>query len=140
MSALTPEEARELADRLRLVAQPQRLMIIDALLQGPLAVSEIEDRTRIGQPTLSQQIGALRRGGVLAARRQARAVIYSLSDEPEGLRMPLLLDALRREAGTLPPAPSDAAASDGVGSDDHGVGRQGGAQFARVLPRAGTGP
>ena len=62
MSALRVEEARQLVERMKLCAQQQRLMILDALLeQGSRAVGELESCTGIGQPKHSQKTGALRR-------------------------------------------------------------------------------
>lgn len=123
---MTPEEARELAERLRLFAQPQRLMILDLLMGGALAVSDIEARTGIGQPTLSQQIGALRRAGVISARRDSRSIYYSFTNEREQNRAWVLLGILREKPrqDTLPaPRPTDASRR---------VAPEGGAHFARI--------
>lgn len=74
MSSLSFDMARQLVERLKLFAQPQRLMILDALLDGALAVSELESTTGIGQPTLSQQLGTLRRAGIIVPRRESRTI------------------------------------------------------------------
>lgn len=55
-------------------------------------MSEIEEKLGIHQPTLSQQLGALREAGVIEGRRDAKAVIYTLADP----RIRHLLDALHR--------------------------------------------
>ncbi|GAA4484676.1 ArsR/SmtB family transcription factor [Gluconacetobacter asukensis] len=94
MSGLTPDEARRVADRLKLFAQPQRLLILSRLLDGPRAVSVLEDETGIGQPVLSQQLGALRRAGIIRAERESRAIFYSFSDEGEARWARMLLGVL----------------------------------------------
>ncbi|MFW7268977.1 ArsR/SmtB family transcription factor [Gluconacetobacter sp. Hr-1-5] len=94
MSGLTPEEARQLTDRLKLFAQPQRLQILSLLLDGPRAVSVLESETGIGQPVLSQQLGALRRAGTIRAERESRAIFYSFLNEAEAGRVRALLGLL----------------------------------------------
>lgn len=95
MSGMTSDEARELTDRIKIFAQPQRLMILSLLLDGALAVGEIEIKTGIGQPTLSQQIGMLRRAGVISARRNSRSIYYDFSNEKEKETVRVLLTLLR---------------------------------------------
>ncbi|WP_054312387.1 metalloregulator ArsR/SmtB family transcription factor [Mesorhizobium sp. 1M-11] len=69
------------ADKLRKFAQSQRLMILSLLLDGEKSVTEIDVATGIGQPALSQQLAELRKAELVATRRQAKQVYYSLADE-----------------------------------------------------------
>ena len=55
------DRAVKAADKLKVYAQPQRLMILSCLLRGERTVSEIDAATGIGQPALSQQLAELRR-------------------------------------------------------------------------------
>lgn len=77
-------QSREIADaiteKLRIYAQPQRLMILSYLLQGEKTVSDIDAATGIGQPALSQQLAELRRAEVVKTRRVAKQVYYDLND------------------------------------------------------------
>ncbi|GFZ98190.1 MULTISPECIES: ArsR/SmtB family transcription factor [Sphingobium] len=73
--------ATEIVERLRVFAQPQRLAILTALLQGEQSVAAIDAATGIGQPALSQQLGELRRAELVAQRRDAKSVVYRLIDE-----------------------------------------------------------
>lgn len=59
------------ADKLKVYAQPQRLMILSFLLDGEKSVSDIDEATAIGQPALSQQLAAPSGTGKNTARRQA---------------------------------------------------------------------
>lgn len=80
------EQAEAAAEKLKVYAQPQRLMILSLLLaEGEQAVSAIDDATGIGQPALSQQLAELRRAGLVQTRRQARQVYYSLADSGTAL-------------------------------------------------------
>lgn len=82
-------ESRELAasasDKLRVYAQPQRLMILSCLLRGERNVAEIGDATGIGQPALSQQLAELRRAELVSTRKEAKLVYYALADDGVGL-------------------------------------------------------
>ncbi|MBB3774042.1 DNA-binding transcriptional ArsR family regulator, partial [Angulomicrobium tetraedrale] len=77
---LTREEADRAVEKLRSYGQPQRLMILSHLQSGEMTVGEIDTATGIGQPALSQQLGELRRAGLVATRRAAKQVFYRLAD------------------------------------------------------------
>ena len=125
---MTSEEARRLTERLKLFAQPQRLMILAQLLNGPHAVGALESNTGIGQPTLSQQLAILRRAGILQTERASRTIFYSFAniEAERWLRSFLGMwdNQSSSEAGpaTLPPPMHHA------GKDETG------AVFARVSP------
>lgn len=78
--ALTREEADKAVEKLRSYTQAQRLMVLSHLQAGEMTVSEIDAATGIGQPALSQQLGELRRAGLVATRRAAKQVYYRLAD------------------------------------------------------------
>lgn len=86
----TREVAENLVQRLRLLAQPQRLMVLACLLDGEKSVGQIESETGIGQPTLSQQLAELRRAEIVTTRKEARQVIYSIKDSMEEMRVRLI--------------------------------------------------
>ena len=69
------------AEKLKVFAQPQRLMILSCLLQGERNVGEIDELTGIGQPALSQQLAALRKADLVKTRRESKSIWYSLADE-----------------------------------------------------------
>ncbi len=75
------ELAGVVAEKLKVYAQPQRLMILSCLLEGERTVAQVDEVTGIGQPALSQQLAELRRAGVVLARRAAREVHYRLADD-----------------------------------------------------------
>ena len=103
MSDLLLDEARQMVERLKLFAQPQRLVILDVLLRhGPLAVGELETRTGIGQPTLSQQLGTLRRAEIVVPRRESRTIFYSIASDDDVLRVRPLIALLRGDDDPLP--------------------------------------
>lgn len=115
--------AEEAAEKLRVFAQPQRLMILSLLLAGERSVTEIDEATAIGQPALSQQLAELRRAGMVSTRRQAKQVYYSLADPSVELCVrsieavfgagdpaAALRGVVQGEAGASPPPPPAGAA------------------------------
>lgn len=83
MSALfeSREQAGKAADKLKVYAQPQRLMILSCLLRGERTVGEIDAATGIGQPALSQQLAELRRNELVTTRRASKQIWYDLADD-----------------------------------------------------------
>lgn len=75
------DQAVKAADKLKVYAQPQRLMILSCLLRGERTVSEIDAATGIGQPALSQQLAELRRNELVKTRRASKQIWYDLADD-----------------------------------------------------------
>lgn len=70
-----------LIEELKAIAHPLRFQILEALRSGELNVGEIEQRCDIGQPALSQQLGVLRRAGLVETRKSAKLVYYSRDEK-----------------------------------------------------------
>jgi DNA-binding transcriptional ArsR family regulator len=68
------------ADKLKVYAQPLRLMILSCLLDTTRNVGEIAEATGIGQPALSQQLAELRRAELVTTRKDVKQVWYALAD------------------------------------------------------------
>ena len=75
------EKARRAADFLKALAHENRLMILCILSQGEKSVSELEQILSLRQPTVSQQLARLRAEGLVATRRDGKAIHYSLASE-----------------------------------------------------------
>ena len=84
MKALRMSKMRSAADEaarlMRALGNEDRLLLLCQLSQGELCVGDLEEKTGIHQPTLSQQLGVLRGGGVVEARREGKQIFYSLAD------------------------------------------------------------
>lgn len=73
------KKADEVSALLKLLANPNRLMIACRLLEGEASVGDIEIELGIKQPTLSRELGKLRDEGIIHARRQSKIVFYTLA-------------------------------------------------------------
>ena len=74
-----PDEA--LAETFRVLGHENRLRLLELLAGGEYSVGDIEQRSGIGQPGLSQQLAVLRKAGLVNTRREAKLVFYSLNRE-----------------------------------------------------------
>lgn len=73
--------AGEATALLRTLAHEDRLLLLCQLSQGELCVSDLELELGIYQPSLSQQLGVLRRQGLVATRREGKNIYYRVVDE-----------------------------------------------------------
>ncbi|WER46247.1 metalloregulator ArsR/SmtB family transcription factor [Cupriavidus sp. WKF15] len=64
---------------LKVLANPDRLLLMCRLSQGELPVGDLEAQLGIRQPTLSQQLGVLRENGLVATRRDGKNIYYSVA-------------------------------------------------------------
>ncbi|MCU0758436.1 MAG: metalloregulator ArsR/SmtB family transcription factor [Steroidobacteraceae bacterium] len=74
--------AESAAALLKALANPQRLLILCHLADGELAVGELIARLPLGQSATSQHLAILREQGIVATRRVAQAIYYSLQPGP----------------------------------------------------------
>lgn len=73
--------AGEAVAALRALGNPQRLLLLCQMSQGETSVGDLEQALDIHQPTLSQQLGVLRREGLVQTRRDGKKVFYRVADE-----------------------------------------------------------
>ena len=87
------EKAKKIAELLKILANEHRLLILCALMQGPLSVGEIHRHTpNITASALSQHLGQLRTAGILESDKQGMNVIYRIRDQ----RVTALLGAVKQ--------------------------------------------
>lgn len=64
---------------LKVLANPDRLMLLCQLTLGEHGVSELEELLGIQQPTLSQQLGVLREEQLVSTRREGKQIFYRIA-------------------------------------------------------------
>jgi DNA-binding transcriptional ArsR family regulator len=67
---------------MKLLANPDRLLICCQLSLSELCVGELEASLGIVQPTLSQQLTVLRNAGLVTTRREGKNIFYKLASGP----------------------------------------------------------
>lgn len=76
------ENAGQAERLLKSLANPDRLLLLCQLSQGEMNVGQLEQQLGIHQPTLSQQLGVLRREGLVSTRREGKQIFYRISSGP----------------------------------------------------------
>lgn len=74
--------AADAAELLRVLGNPQRLLILCHLVEGEVGVGALRGRLDLSQSALSQHLAVLREAGVVEARRDGLQVFYSLAEGP----------------------------------------------------------
>jgi len=69
---------------MKVLSNPDRLMLLCQLTQGEKRVGELEEILGIVQPTLSQQLTVLREEELVATRRDGKNIYYQISS-PQAL-------------------------------------------------------
>jgi ArsR family transcriptional regulator len=70
-----------LADTFRILGDPTRVRIVDALAEGERCVHEIADRVDISESAVSHQLRLMRNMRIVRGRREGRCVYYTLDDQ-----------------------------------------------------------
>ena len=86
------DNARDATDFLKSIAHEGRLMILCRLAEGECSVTDLEELLSARQAAVSQQLARLRIEGIVEARREGKAVYYSLADEKVKTIIPVLYD------------------------------------------------
>lgn len=74
------QNASDAANFLKALAHEGRLMILCHLSSGPKSVTELENLLSSRQAAVSQQLARLRLEGLVSARRDGKAIFYSIQD------------------------------------------------------------
>ena len=77
---LTPAMLEAVAIRFKVLAEPARLRILNALMRGPLHVTGLIEATGLNQANLSKHLKLLHGEGFVSRRREGLFVYYELAD------------------------------------------------------------
>lgn len=78
---ISPEIASDLANLFNSLSDPTRVLIISALLEGEIGVSELVERLGVTKSAISHQLRGLRDKRLIRTRKQGRNVFVSLDDD-----------------------------------------------------------
>ena len=84
------------------LADPNRILILYTLAEGPHNVGDLANIIGVPQPTASRHLKVLRQSGLVHGEREGQSVCYSLSDrrviEALDLLRAVLADMLKSQA------------------------------------------
>lgn len=92
MSEQLQENSRQATALLKALANEHRLMILCHLVEKEYSVSELNEQIPLSQSALSQHLAWLRRADMVATRKQAQTIYYSL----HGQEVRAVLELLHR--------------------------------------------
>ncbi len=75
-------KADDAAELLKALANRHRLMIVCQLIGGERSVGELAEFLGIRDSTVSQHLALLRKDGIVATRRDAQTIYYSIGSAP----------------------------------------------------------
>jgi len=75
-----PEQADLAAETFRMLADPTRIKILWALLQGESSVNCLAELAGVSQTSVSQHLAKLRLAGLVHGRREGTFVYYNAAD------------------------------------------------------------
>lgn len=77
---LAPEIVELTALRLRVIADPIRIALLEALNESAAPVCELADRFCLSQQNASHHLLALHQAGILSRRREGKLSFYAVAD------------------------------------------------------------
>jgi DNA-binding transcriptional ArsR family regulator len=90
-----------IAERFRVLGEPMRIRLLDALRDGEATVRELEELTGASQQNVSKHLGVLLRAGIVARRKRGNFAVYSIADPMVFSLCEEVCGGLRREADEL---------------------------------------
>jgi DNA-binding transcriptional ArsR family regulator len=80
MNSIDPAALEGLTEIFRVLGDPTRLRILDALSRGELCVGDLATQLGVTESAVSHQLRLLRSARIVRARRDGRMIFYSLDD------------------------------------------------------------
>jgi DNA-binding transcriptional ArsR family regulator len=78
---LPPALVDLIAERFRILSEPMRIRLLDALREAPVTVQELEKATGASQQNVSKHLGVLLRAGIVSRRKESNFAVYAIADE-----------------------------------------------------------
>jgi DNA-binding transcriptional ArsR family regulator len=75
------EKYEKIADKLKALAHPHRICIVNGLMEGSCNVSKVQDCMGLPQSTISQHLSKLKAAGIITGKRSGTEILYQVVDE-----------------------------------------------------------
>lgn len=70
-----------IAERFRVLGEPMRIRLLDALREAPATVQELQQATGASQQNVSKHLGVLLRSGLVSRSKDGNFSLYAVADE-----------------------------------------------------------
>src|ERR1017187_5862905 len=78
--ALTADELERVAERFKMLGEPMRLKILQAVCRGPRTVNDIVTAAGSTQANVSKHLALLAAAGILQRKKNGQCVYYGVKD------------------------------------------------------------
>jgi DNA-binding transcriptional ArsR family regulator len=78
---LPPPLVELIAERFRILSEPMRIRLLDALRDQDATVQQLQEAIEGSQQNVSKHLGVLLRSGIIARRKEGNFSVYSIADE-----------------------------------------------------------
>jgi DNA-binding transcriptional ArsR family regulator len=90
-----------IAQRFRVIGEPMRIRLLDALREGPMTINELTVALGASQQNVSKHVGVLTLAGIVAREKDGNHVRCSIADESIFELCELVCGELRRQVAEL---------------------------------------
>lgn len=90
-----------IAQRFRVIGEPMRIRLLDALRDGPLTINELTEALGASQQNVSKHIGVLAQAGIVAREKDGNRVRCSIADQTIFELCELVCGGLRQQVAEL---------------------------------------
>lgn len=102
LPAPLPDALVELiAHRFRVLGEPTRIHVLDALRNGPATVAELQAATGTSQQNVSKHLGVLLEAGLLRRAKEGNRSYYAIADPGLFELCEMVCGSLRRQVAEL---------------------------------------
>ncbi|MBX3461346.1 MAG: winged helix-turn-helix transcriptional regulator [Planctomycetes bacterium] len=96
---MSPGALSLVAARFKVLGEPARLSLLNALMQKDLNVNELVQATGLSQANVSKHLGMLADTGFVSRRRHGLFTVYSIEDQGVYQLCDLMCDSIARRLG-----------------------------------------
>jgi DNA-binding transcriptional ArsR family regulator len=93
--------AELIAQRFRVIGEPMRIRLLDALRDGPRTVNELAETLGASQQNVSKHVGVLAHAGIVAREKEGNRVRCSIADASVFELCELVCGGLRQQVAEL---------------------------------------
>jgi DNA-binding transcriptional ArsR family regulator len=90
-----------IAQRFRVMGEPVRIRLLDALRDGPLTINELTQALGASQQNVSKHVGVLAQAGIVAREKEGTRVRCSIADETIFKLCDIVCGGLRQQVAEL---------------------------------------
>jgi DNA-binding transcriptional ArsR family regulator len=90
-----------IAQRFRVIGEPMRIRLLDALRDGPMTVNELSDKLGASQQNVSKHLGVLAQAGIVGREKDGNRVRCFIADQTVFELCELVCGGLRDQVAEL---------------------------------------